>query len=559
MQAKSASGSIASILGGTKKVVENEFIDYAKLSALVIDDIGAMRHAIRSQLQWMGMNLIKCVGSAEEALHQIQVSQFDVILCDYNLNRSSSGQHFLEYLRTENLLSAQTVFIMMTAEAEYAYVANAVEYSPDDYILKPCPEVKLRARLERLLDRRNFLKPALNAMDEKDYACVCSECDRLIALVSNERWVLAALRLKADAQLKLNDINSLLKTYQWAQSISNTTPWVKIGIARAYLHIENFEAAEQAAQEIIESNPNYVAAYELMSDIKRIQQDEESAYQLTVKTSEILPSTKRFRSASESAFLLGKFEDAKKYSESAIKLSNGSLTERSDDFLSLALIQNDMGDPKGAIATLEKSARKYEEKGAFGISKNAVLAQAYFDDGDEATAKKLLVRAQRLITEQSGSDAMTMIGKAAFKLGDEILGLKMMTHAVQSSGNERNRVSRHVTKSMIDTGQKDKVADVLDAGQRRILALIDEAQKAMRAAQFDDAFQKIFDALAIHSENIEALLAAAQVHLLWLKQKGMDKKVEERAKGYLATLDRLVPQNEKVMGFYRFYSQLTGA
>jgi tetratricopeptide (TPR) repeat protein len=218
-----------------------------------------------------------------------------------------------------------------------------------------------------------------------------------------------------------------------------------------------------------------------------------------------------------------------------------------------------MGDHQAAIITLEKSARKFEEKGSFGISKNAILAQAYSDAGDKEAAKKLLEKSQRLMTSESSSSAMNLIGKAAFKVGDPILGLKMLTKAVQSSGEERERIERHVTKSMIDTGQHDKIEEVIDAGQKRILELIDAAKKSMHAAHFAAAYEKVLEALAIQNDNIEALLAAAQLHLLWLKQEGMNKEIEERAKNYLATLDKLVPHNEKVMGFYRFYDQLTGA
>ncbi len=558
MNKKTSANSMVSMIGGNKDV-ESEYIQFDKLTALIIDDMGAMRHALRSQLQWMGMNSIKCVADAEEALRQIEITRYDLILCDYNLNKASSGQHFLEYLRHEHLLSAKTVFVMVTAEAEYAFVANAAEFAPDDYILKPCPEKKLRIRLMRLFDLRNFLLPAITAMDKKDYAQAISECDRLIAMVSNERWVLGALKLKAEVQYALGDTENLLKTYEQALAVRNDVPWVKIGIARVRLMLSEPEAAEQMVKEIIAENPNYVAAYELLAEIKRSQKDEEGAYQLMEQSAKILPTAKRFRSTSESAFLLGKMDEAKNFSKSAIKLSGGSMTERSDDYLSLAQIQIDMGDHQDAITTLEKNARKFEEKGSFGISKNAILAQAYSDAGDNATAKRLLDRSQRLLTPESSSAAMNVLGKAAFKMGDSILGLKMLTQAVQSSGMERERIERHVTKSMIDTGQQDKVDEVIDAGQKRILVLVDEAKKLMHVAQFEAAYQKILEALKIQDENIEALLLAAQLHLLWLKREGINKEVQERAKNYLATLDKLVPSNEKVMGFYRFYDQLPGA
>lgn len=229
MQQKSGASTMADMIGGTKPTVQSEFIQFDKFNALVIDDMGAMRHALSSQLEWMGITSVKGVSNAEEALRQIEIRQFDLILCDYNLNKASSGQHFLEYLRNENMLSAKTIFVMVTAEAEYAYVANAAEFAPDDYILKPCPEKKLRARLERLFDRRNFLMPALTAMDEKDYARVVSECDRLLAMESIDRWRMAALRLKAEAQHALHDVESMLATYRQALALHDNVPWVKIG------------------------------------------------------------------------------------------------------------------------------------------------------------------------------------------------------------------------------------------------------------------------------------------------------------------------------------------
>jgi hypothetical protein len=78
----------------------------------------------------------------------------------------------------------------------------------------------------------------------------------------------------------------------------------------------------------------------------------------------------------------------------------------------------------------------------------------------------------------------------------------------------------------------------------------------MRIANFVEANYKVIEALEIHQENIEALLAAAQLHLLWLKHDGFDDAVSKRAKFYLSTLDKQVPSNQKVMNFYRFYNEI---
>lgn len=553
------SGDIAALIAGKKPAIESEYVRFDKFSALVIDDIGAMRHAIRSQLQTLGMNQVGVTSTADEALRMVSNRTYDLIMCDYNLNNASSGQHFLEHLRSEQLLSARTIFIMVTAEAEYAYVANAVEYSPDDYILKPCPEKKLRARLERLFDRRAFLMPAIEALEAKEYEFAVSECDRLIALQPDERWLVQVLRLKAEAQLARHDTDALFATYRQAMQVRDDIPWVKMGYARTLYMTHEFASAVEIAERLIANNLNYVAAYELLAQIKTQQGDDAGALALQQAASKILPSAKRFRAIAESAFLLGQLDEARLQSEKAIRLSTGSLVERSDDHLALAQIQTDQGDARGAINTLEKNARKYAETGSFGIAKNAILAQAYFDSGEIDKAKKLVERSHRLVTPQTDSAALTSLGKAAIKTGNLILGLEVMTRAIQGSGQQRQRIARHVTKAMQDTGQFDKIDEVIDAGQRRIMILVDEAARLMRSAHFEEANQKVQAALKIHDQNIEALLAAAQLHLLWLKQEGMNEAIITRAKGYLSTLDKLVPNNDRVMGFYRFFNELTGA
>ena len=538
------------------KPVENEYVNFGKLSALVIDDISAMRHAVRSQLQYIGMNVIKTASNAHEALELVRSTSFDVIMCDYNLNKSSSGQHFLEYLRAEKLLGATTLFVMLTAETEYSFVANAVEFSPDDYLLKPCSESKLRSRLERLIDRRTYLMPVLKAIDAKQYDQAITECNRLLLSRPDEKRVMDVLRRKAEAQLNLKNYAGVLETYARAEIIRTDTPWVMMGMARAHYALGDIVAAQAITEQLIAKNPNYVAAYGLLAKIKIEAEQDEAAFECLQLSSKILPSAKRFRSVAQAAFLLGKLDIAKTNAEAAIGLSNGSMVERSGDYLSLAQTLVDLGEYKAAIHTLEKTARKHGDVGVFGVAKDAILAQAYYDSGDMVKAKKLMERSSSLLANRKNSFVMNALGKTAFKLGDVISGLKLMTQAVQFSGNDEKRIARYVRKSMTDTGQEEKIEDVIDGGKRRILRLVDETTKLMRTAHFKEAYQRILEAFDIQSENIEVLMTAAQLHLLWLKHEGLDLAVIARARQYLSTLDKLVPNDQKVMNFYRFFNEI---
>ena len=82
--------------------------------------------------------------------------------------------------------------------------------------------------------------------------------------------------------------------------------------------------------------------------------------------------------------------------------------------------------------------------------------------------------------------------------------------------------------------------------------IVDQASKLMRDGQFDESLTKLEEALSSTPENTGILLAAAQLHLLWMSQKGLDKRYVERVNTYLTQLSELMPNSERVAKMYRF-------
>ena len=88
----------------------------ANLRSLVVDDMAAMRQNIRSQLGDLGIPHVDQAATPDDAISFIRRQTYDIIICDYNLNRETNGQQMLEFLRSQNILSPATMFIMVTAE-----------------------------------------------------------------------------------------------------------------------------------------------------------------------------------------------------------------------------------------------------------------------------------------------------------------------------------------------------------------------------------------------------------------------------------------------------------
>ncbi|MFX7883179.1 hypothetical protein ABTK06_19400, partial [Acinetobacter baumannii] len=72
------------------------------------------------------------------------------------------------------------------------------------------------------------------------------------------------------------------------------------------------------------------------------------------------------------------------------------------------------------------------------------------------------------------------------------------------------------------------------------------------SAKPDESLARLEEALASMPENTGVLLAAAQLHLLWMSQRGWNEEYVKRVRRYLATLDRLIPGNDRVAKMHKF-------
>ena len=154
----------------------DERIDYAALRALVVDDYPGIRSALRLTLSNIGVTKVQLVSNAAEAIFQIKIKHYDFILCDFNLGEGRDGQQLLEELRHSNLISLETVFIMVTAESYYEKVAATAELAPDDYMIKPFSAELLHGRLEGTLLRKLAFKKVYRYFLAQDLEASLAAC-----------------------------------------------------------------------------------------------------------------------------------------------------------------------------------------------------------------------------------------------------------------------------------------------------------------------------------------------------------------------------------------------
>ena len=100
--------------------------DLSSCSALVVDGNPTSRSILMSQLRDFGVGTVVQAARAADARRQLEYRSFDFVLCEQHFDAEGmTGQDLLDDLRRNHLLPFATIFIMITAEATYAKVAEA--------------------------------------------------------------------------------------------------------------------------------------------------------------------------------------------------------------------------------------------------------------------------------------------------------------------------------------------------------------------------------------------------------------------------------------------------
>ena len=188
-------------------------IDLSRHSGLLIDDIPEMRSAARIQLADCGLERCDEARNIKEAIEKLSASRYDLIICDYNLGQGADGQQLLELMRRRKILPLTTVFLMITGETSYEQVSTAAEYTPDDYLIKPFTSKILQTRLERIIDKKQALRPVYAHLGERgDRQKALAECDLMLAQPS--RYALDLLRIKGELLLETQRNDDALALYR---------------------------------------------------------------------------------------------------------------------------------------------------------------------------------------------------------------------------------------------------------------------------------------------------------------------------------------------------------
>ena len=117
---------------------------------LIVDDYSRMLRIIRNLLRQLGFEQVEEAADGAAALAKLRNKRFSLVISDWNME-PMSGLELLREVRADPALAALP-FIMVTAEARAAKIAEAQRAGVSGYIIKPFGAEALSLKIAAVAD-----------------------------------------------------------------------------------------------------------------------------------------------------------------------------------------------------------------------------------------------------------------------------------------------------------------------------------------------------------------------------------------------------------------------
>ncbi|CAG0977018.1 Chemotaxis protein CheY [Rhodocyclaceae bacterium] len=528
-------------------------IDLRDKSGLLIDDMPEMRSTVRIQLNDCG--LMKCdqARNIKEGMDRLAAARYDIIVCDYNLGQGADGQQFLELVRRTHLLPLSTAFLMITGETGYEQVSTAAEFAPDDYLLKPFTSETLRTRLERILEKKETLKPVYKYMGERpDRKAALAACDELLG--QKTRYTLDLLRIKGELLLAAGRTDEALALYEGVLQ-QRATPWAEVGKARCLAADGNDEQAKEHLKTALAAYPNYLAAYDSLAGLLA-KTDKAAAQEIVEQALKVAPSTQRQRRLGGLALENKDFVRAEAAFRRTVEKDRTGFFKSHDDYAGLAKSCSEQGKTQEALAAVKEMAVHFQRTPELAARQAAVEAQVHAKAGNTREAMVALEKALAVHKEADLDPTTALEVAQACFAGGQPDAAKRIIETLAEDNHENEQILAQAQSVFAAAGLDDEGTLLLDATKRRMIKLNNDAVALAKAGELDQAVAMLQEAADRLHKNCQVSVNAALALLMHIQKNGMSPEKLGNAHRYILQARRANPEHPRLPEVVAFYRRL---
>ena len=151
---------------------------------LVVEDEAEIRQLISLHLKRDGFDVDE-VADGEAALQMLSGNEYSIVLLDWMLPQMS-GVEIAKWMRGQEKLR-QTPILMVTAKVDPEHVAAGLDAGADDYLPKPFDTLVLKARVNALMRRSQWLQTAREMTKEVNIGALTLKPDEYEILMEGNK------------------------------------------------------------------------------------------------------------------------------------------------------------------------------------------------------------------------------------------------------------------------------------------------------------------------------------------------------------------------------------
>jgi tetratricopeptide (TPR) repeat protein len=523
---------------------------------LVIEDYDYFRIAVKNMLTFFGVKAIDEAVNGEEAIDKMSSKSYDLVMCDYNLGPGKDGQQVLEEVKYRNYITQSTIFIMITADNSMDKFMGAMEYKPDDYLIKPFTRETLEKKIKNLIERKELLRGVEKAIADGDYTRALAKCESDI--LKKPRNLADFYRLKGEILFKMGNHEETERFYTNIMTLGKL-PWAMMGLARVKFVTERHEEAVGLLEKLIAVNNKVMAAYDFLAEVLKKMGKPLEAQKVLMRAVAISP--KEIRRQKELGQLSYDNKDlavAEKSLKAAVKQGKNSRFKSADNYSMLANILIDKGAREEGIAVLNHGHREFhnDREGAIQIAMSESMVYTRLDRRDKA--KEAIDRAVDIARNhpRKGSAKVEIdLAKALILRGDAETGMDILRRLIQNN-HEDTEVLDLVRQAFRDLRLEVEGQKLVDTAVDEVIAMNNEGARLVREGDLEKAITYFQKATEVLPDNKIINANAAYAHILYMQQNKPNTAYLIKVRVYLDRVNRLDKDYKDLQKLRSMYKML---
>jgi DNA-binding NarL/FixJ family response regulator/Tfp pilus assembly protein PilF len=524
------------------------------LSALIIEPHAGMRSSLHNMLNLCGLTRIHDAASANQAVKQLDLKDFDLVLCEYDLEGGQDGQQLLEDLRHHKLISLSTMFFMVTGEGEYGKVVSAAELAPTDYILKPFTADRLLERIARALEKRNVFMPVWQLMEEGSQREAIEAC--LDGESAHPRHAVDFMRLRAELHMFLGEPDQAEPIYQRLFE-ARAIAWARLGLAKTLFVRERFTEAREILEELVAGNNKFVDAYDWLARTHAAVGELDKSQAVLADAVALSPhAVRRLRRLGETALEAGDLEAAEKALKQVVSKAKYSEFRDPEDHVRLVQALVKKGDPVQAATVIRDLDRSMAGQKNSAVCSAIASSLVHEYTGNEARLNEALLGALDGCRDAPGLSATTKLelARTCLQNGMEEGASGVVRDVMRNAPNQTALLK---AMAVVEAAGRPELAQALaQESRQQVVDLVALGASKARDGDYTGAVELMAEAVAKLPDNPQVAFNAALAVLKCLEHLGWDERLGQNALQLIANVRRLDPVNPKLPALADLHQQI---